>query len=171
MVALACVGLLPSLPVRAAPLNLLVNHPGDAGTSSTATSGDIRYVINTANANPGSTITFDTAATGATITLTHGALTLLANMTITGPGANVQAVDGNNNGSVFTIGSNSVTATLNGLTIQHGSGNGTGCAPASTCGGGINNDAGGTLTVTNCTITSNTVTLAAAAASSTAAAR
>jgi hypothetical protein len=33
---------------------------GDAGNSSGALSGDIRYVINQASGDPGSTITFDT---------------------------------------------------------------------------------------------------------------
>ena len=61
---------------------------GDAGTGS-ALSGDIRYCITQADqpANAGSTITFDTALTGSTITLANGPLVISDTMTITGPGA------------------------------------------------------------------------------------
>src|SRR5262249_11481071 len=93
-VLVAALGLLPDQPVHAAPLALLANLPGDAGTESGPNQGEIRYAVNQANANPGSTIPFATAATGPTITLAHGTLTLSQSVTITGPGADLLAVDG-----------------------------------------------------------------------------
>src|SRR5262245_12589206 len=64
----------------------LVNQLGDAGkgtTTSTGGSGDIRFCVNQANLNPGSTITFDPTAlfgtTGSgTISLTPGELPINA---------------------------------------------------------------------------------------------
>ncbi len=67
-----------TLPSLTPVLALVVNLPGDAGASSGATSGDIRYCINQANSNPGSTITFNTVGAGATILLTHGELPISA---------------------------------------------------------------------------------------------
>src|SRR5207244_1726671 len=63
----------------------LVNLPGDAASASGALAGDIRYVINQANSDPGSTITFDPSATGPLIVLSHHELAITANMTIRGP--------------------------------------------------------------------------------------
>lgn len=83
---------------------------------------------------------------GAAITIVgaNGPLMVGANMTITGPGAALLAIDGGV--TVFTVNSE-VTATIGGLTIQHGNASGAD-------GGGIAN--GGTLTVTNSTLSSNT---------------
>ena len=80
------------------------------------------------------TITFAPALTAggpATMTLTLGQLTLSdtrGTTTITGPGANLLSVSGNNVGRVFEIASN-VTAELSGLTITRGNAAGTGLAP------------------------------------------
>ena len=103
------------------------------------------------------TITFNGTGSG-TITLSAGTLTLVGNVTIDGTGRSV-IVDGGCTFSggactgvtgvrVFTVNSG-VTATLTALTIQHGNG-GTG-------GSGILNN-GGTLTVTNSTLTANSAT-------------
>jgi hypothetical protein len=68
------------------PSVYLVNLPGDAGSSTGALSGDIRYCISQANNDAGSTVTFDTQATGSTITLSQGELPIWASMTLTGAG-------------------------------------------------------------------------------------
>jgi hypothetical protein len=118
----------------------LVNQLGDAG-SGTATptggSGDIRYCIEQANLNPGSTITFDSkvfpASANTTINLSHGELDIASSMTITGPGSpvlkgqNVITISGtdNNGGAsrVFDISNASAVVTITGLTITNGNGN------------------------------------------------
>ena len=163
--------LLPVVPARAAGA-YLVNLAGDAGNGSGNT-GDIRYAINQASANPGSTITFDTIGTGAAIMLTHGTLTVSASMTITGPGANLLAVDGNHATTVFTVG-NGATVSISGLTIRNGKGSdgtpgtngingvsgvnngsgGSGSIGGADSAGGIVN--GGTLTLMNVTVSGNT---------------
>ena len=157
--ALGCLGLLPPLHTRAAS-PYLVNLPGDAGLGI-GLSGDIRYVVTQADANPGSTITFDRAATGPTILLTQGTLTLSANMTITGPGANLLAVDGgcttcdapvsgipSTGATVFAVGLGA-TVTLSGLTVQHGLG---GPFVSQSAGGIVNH---GTLALTGDTLVGN----------------
>src|SRR6516165_4807977 len=65
----------------------VVDSVTDTGAGSGLT-GDIRYCIARADqsANAGSTITFNTALTGSTITLTQGQLIISDAMTITGPG-------------------------------------------------------------------------------------
>jgi hypothetical protein len=118
-----------------------VNGLGDAGSGS-GLAGDLRYCVNRANANPGSTIQF--GVTGA-INLGSG-LTISSNLTITGPGASSVAVKGggsSSNFSVFTVNSG-VTASISGLTISNGN------APN---GGGVYN--AGSLTLTNDTLSGN----------------
>jgi len=134
--------------------------------TSTAGSGDVgtlRAAVGWANvstnANPAfianpvpNTVFFDTAgvfATPQTITLSPilGTLELSSTSTaesIDGPGAAVVTVSGNNAVRVFQVDSG-VTAALSGLTISGGSTSGDG--------GGIWN--GGTLAITNSTITGN----------------
>jgi len=73
-------------------------------------------------------------------------------MTITGPGAALLAIGGGGGMTVFTVNSG-VTATIGGLTIQHGNASITDCISGDICGGGIFNR--GTLTVTNSTLISN----------------
>ena len=118
-----------------------VNGLGDAGSGS-GLAGDLRYCVNRANANPGSTIQF--GVTGA-INLGSG-LTISSNLTITGPGASSVAVKGggsSSNFSVFTVNSG-VTASISGLTISNGN------APN---GGGVYN--AGSLTLTDDTLSGN----------------
>jgi hypothetical protein len=116
-------------------------------------------VINTDDSGPGSlrqgladaidgdTITF--AVTGS-IVLTSGELLLDKNVTISGPGANNLAVDGNANGRVFHINNginDGLTVVISGLTIRNG------MAPNDS-GGGIYNEQS-TLTINDCVITGN----------------
>ena len=126
--------------------------PMSAGSGS-GTTGDLRYVINQADANTntaGSIIQFDPAvfATAQTITLSSSLGTLDLTETagrevIDGPTAGV-TVSGGNAVGVFSV-SPGVNASLSDLTITGGS--------ASMFGGGLYN--WGTLTLTDCTVSGN----------------
>ncbi|MBK8051349.1 MAG: hypothetical protein IPK16_32170 [Anaerolineales bacterium] len=101
----------------------------------------------------GGTVTFDPALTAsgpATVTVTSGWLYVNKNMTITGPGADLVRISGNNASTVFAI-AYAANATISGLTIRDGryssGGNG---------GGGVMNI--GTLTLLNSVVVSNTAT-------------
>lgn len=102
--------------------------------------GSLRQAL--VDANDDDTINF--AVTG-TIGLTSGELLVVKNITISGPGTENLAVDGNAKGTVFHIVSGQ-TVTISGLTITNGYTTG--------YGGGIHNDHAA-LTLSNCTITGN----------------
>jgi hypothetical protein len=102
--------------------------------------GSLRQAL--ADANDGDTIDF--AVTG-TIGLTSGELLVNRSITISGPGAENLAVNGNAKSTVFHIPPGE-TAIISGLTIINGY--------ASDSGGGIHNDHAA-LTLNNCTITGN----------------
>src|SRR5689334_2641873 len=70
-----------------------------------------------ANATSGSTITFASGLSG-TIVLTSGELDVSTNLTITGPGAKILTISGNNSSRVFNI--TSGTVTLANMTIRNG---------------------------------------------------
>jgi hypothetical protein len=124
-----------ALPSWATPYTVIT--PADNGTGSLRTALGL--------AQNGDTINFDLGSS-ATITLTSGPLTISTNVTISGPGALSLAISGNNASTVFSV-NGGVTAAISGLTIENGnSGVGEG--------GGINN--GGTLTVSNSTLSGNT---------------
>ena len=114
--------------------------------------GTLRYEIGQANSNAGvaDTIDFDPTvfATPQMISLTSGQLELTdaATTTISGPGAGLLSISGNNASRVFFI--NYGSAALSGLTITGGS--------AGT-GGGLYNSSG-TTTLTNCTVSGNSAT-------------
>ena len=99
------------------------------------------------------TIDFDSTvfATAQTITLTAGELNLTnpAATTITGPGASLLLISGDNASTVFDVGGGS--ATLSGLTITGGNGG---------SGGGVL-AAGNALALNDCTISGNTAVLGA----------
>lgn len=106
--------------------------------------GSLRQAI--ADTCPGGTITFNPSLNGQTITLTSGELVIDRNLTITGPGANLLAVSGNNASRVFNI-SAGVTVTLQRFTVSNG---------RDADAGGIRN--AGVLTVRNSAFTGNTPT-------------
>jgi CSLREA domain-containing protein len=114
----------PTPPVAALGTVVTVTTIDDA-THPCATSGSapcsLRDAITYANAHSGTTVNFQPGTTG---TITIGStLFLNTSMTITGLGANVLAVDGNNATTVFVInnnGASGVTVNISGLTIQHG---------------------------------------------------
>lgn len=140
------------------PFVFTVNVASDSsnGTGSGQT-GDLRYCVTQANSagatNNGLplTIKFDPSLGGQTITLTDGTLAVgiptpafpLALSTITIDGGGAVTVSGGAQFAVFQTGG-AAPVVLTGLTITDGSYGGY---------GGINN--GGTLTVTNCTISGN----------------
>ena len=80
--------------------------------------GTLRQVIQTAG--KGDTIVFDSSLAG-TIRLdpSRGALTITQNVTITGPGANVLAIDGGHQTGLFYASAFAVS--LSGLTLENGS--------------------------------------------------
>ena len=144
------VGHLEILEDRALLSAFTVVSSGDAGTGS-ALSGDIRYCITQADqpANAGSTITFDTALTGSTITLANGPLVISDTMTITGPGASSLTLSGNNSSRLFDVDSGG-SLTLENVTLSGGLAQGTGAAAE---GGAIYTS--GTLALNAVTVTSN----------------
>ena len=118
--------------------------------TNNSAAGSLRQGL--ADAVDGDTINFDSSLNGQTITLTSGELLVDKNVIISGPGADMLAVDGNYNIRVFHIGSGK-TVTISGLTITHGNGNFDVGA-----GGGIYNDHA-TLTVNNCTVSGNVASI------------
>jgi fibronectin-binding autotransporter adhesin len=118
-------------------------------------SGTLRWAIGQANTAGGAnTIAFSSLFnTAQKITLVGGQLDLIKAsevMTITGPSVGV-TVSGNHADRVFKV-SAGVTASISGLTITEGQ---PPAAAGNNDGGGLL-IAGGTVTLTNCTVSSNT---------------
>jgi fibronectin-binding autotransporter adhesin len=112
----------------------------------TLTTGEQAQVVGALGNN---TIQFSLPSGPQTITLTGGALALIASATITGPGAANLTISGNNLDRVFLIGSIwnqnlSQIAAISGVTITHG---------AAAYGAGVLSF--GTLTINNCVIANN----------------
>jgi hypothetical protein len=150
---------------------------GDAGAPDGEF--DLRGAVNMASLAQGDcTITFDPSvfSTPQTITLTAGQLVLSnpASTTITGPGANLLTVSGNDASRVFEIAGG--TASISGLTITGGAAAGGGGVydsggnlsldadtvsgnSVSTDGGGLFVDDQGTISLLNVTVSGNTAAL------------
>jgi hypothetical protein len=133
-VALAVVVIVSAAFNPASAATLTVINTSDAGA------GSLRNAI--ASAAPGDTINF--SVTG-TITLTTGTLSIMQNVTITGPGASSLTVSGNSASGVFAIAAG-ITINISGLTVSNGA--------AGIASGIFNN--GGSLTLTNVAISGNT---------------
>jgi hypothetical protein len=123
-------------------LCLGTTHRALAATNTVTTTADtgagsLRQAV--ASVTAGDTINF--TVTG-TITLTSGEIALDKDLTVSGPGANVLAVSGNNASRVFNVVSNA-TVSVSGLSLKNGT-------DATGAGGGIHN--AGTLTLSACTI-------------------
>jgi hypothetical protein len=114
-----------------------VTNLNDAGA------GSLRQAI--IDTPAGGTVDFQPGLSG-TITLTSGELAINQDLTISGPGASVITVSGNNASRVFDLTSSQATVSLAGLTITQGS---------AQDGGGVY-IAGGTATITHCVMTGNT---------------
>src|ERR1051326_2007852 len=123
----------PTPTPSATPTVITVTNTNDSG------SGSLRQAL--ADANYGDTIEF--AVTG-TIGLTSGELLVNRDITISGPGSENLAVDGNANSRVFHIGPGRAV-TISGLTITNGHAD---------HGGGIFNDHA-RLTLINCALDGN----------------
>jgi predicted outer membrane repeat protein len=115
---------------------ITVTNTHDSGT------GSLRQAL--VDANDGDTIEF--AVTG-TIGLTSGELVVDKSLTISGPGANNLAIDGNAKSRVFYIGSGK-TVTISGLTIMNGN------ATSGANGGGVLNDHASVM-LNRCTLSGN----------------
>ena len=119
-----------------------VDATTDTGAGS-GTSGDLRYAITQANANPGSTIQF---AVSGTIALASELPTISADLTINGPGASNLTVQGTSFSRVLE--NNNATVAISGLTFAGGT------SASNQTGGALFNNLG-TVTLTGCTFTGN----------------
>jgi hypothetical protein len=136
--AAIAVVLLGAVAISARGATISVTNTNDSG------SGSLRQAL--AIANDGDTI--DATGISGVITLTSGELLVGKSVTINGAGAGVLAVDGHASSSVFQVGTGGVppTVAISGLTIRNGQAG---------FGGGISNESGATLTITNSTISGN----------------
>ena len=127
---------------------LLSTYPvTSASDSSNPSSGMLRWAVQQANANPGSSIEFELGTGATTITLSSGQLELKKSVTIyDGSGEGPVTVSGNAQSRIFQIDSG-VMATISGITITDGNATRTG---GSGRGGGLVNY--GNAYLTNCTI-------------------
>jgi thiol-disulfide isomerase/thioredoxin len=120
--------------------------------------GSLRWAVNEVNQTAGAnTINFDSTVfnTAKTITLTGSPLELSnagGTETITGPAAGV-TISGGGLSRVFKV-DNLVAASISGMTISDGYANGSGDGDPAGYGGGLANN-GGTLTLTDCTVSGN----------------
>src|SRR5215208_145939 len=163
----ACLGLL--LTARAAHADTFTvdstENPGTIGGCDT-TDDDVpctlKEAVNNANVN-GETdsINFAAGLSGEiplanTVAQTGFSIlndTRPVDLTINGPGAGVLAVNGNNATRVFGI-ALGANVTIRGLTIKNGNAPDTGKSTSTDSGGGINNN-GGTLALSNSTLSGN----------------
>jgi len=129
-----------ALTISAHATTIIVTNTNDNG------SGSLRQAL--AIANDGDTI--DATGISGAISLISGELLVNKSVTINGAGADVLAVDGNAAGRVFFIALGE-TVTISGFTIRNGH--------AGNAGGGIDNEDGSTVTVTNCTLSGNSAGL------------
>ncbi len=151
------VPLLTTISVAAAAATFTVGLTGDDVGSHTAHCGNptntdctLRDAVIASNANdPGpvqNTIQFKAGLSSPILLVpTHGTLPLNKNVSIVGPGADLLALDGANGVTIFTVAN--VSASIWGLTIQHGNGG--------SLGGGIVNQSGGTLMVLDAVFSHN----------------
>src|SRR6266478_2816244 len=125
-----------ALTIAAHATIIPVTNTNDSGP------GSLRQAL--ASANDGDTI--DATGISGAIILSSGVLLVDRSVTINGAGADVLAVDGNAAGRVFFI-TLAETVTISGFTIRNGH--------AGNAGGGIDNEDGSTVTVTNCILSGN----------------
>jgi hypothetical protein len=108
-----------------------------------------------ANACPSSTITFSAGITS--IALTSGDLPITQSVTINGPGANVLSISGSNLSRIFYI--TAGTVAISGLTIKNGKPQAGALTSNSNNGGGGILITAGSLTLANCVVQDNDVSL------------
>jgi hypothetical protein len=120
------------LPSCAGANTFIVNTAGDPGPMGTLS---LRQAITGANASAGNLVQFAPALIGSTITLAGGQIPISKSMTITGPGAEVLTISGNDASRIFYIRpvpDDSVPShtqvNISGMTLAHGSVGGQGGA-------------------------------------------
>ena len=133
LLAVLALVLAPAMVANAATIQVTNNNDSGAGS--------LRQAI--ADAGAGDEITFAGTVTG-TITLTSGELSINKNLTITGPGAHVLTITGNNASRVFYV-QHGVEVTISGLTVAN--------CDITFAGGGILNE--GTLTLNSSIVSGN----------------
>ncbi|HEV8058867.1 MAG TPA: hypothetical protein VGP68_03290 [Gemmataceae bacterium] len=160
---------------RTLPSTFTVMNLNDSGT------GSLRAAIASANSHAGADIIAFANGLHGTITLTSGELLITDSVTINGPGANKLTISGNNAQQIFDI-SGGTTVTLTDLTVADGlavqgggidnfgnltvkncsllgnqavGGSGDATTPDAANGGGIANEVGGSLTLTNSLLENN----------------
>src|SRR6266850_6856061 len=123
---------------RTQPATIIVTNTNDSGP------GSLRQAL--ANAQDGDTIQFDPSLNGQTVNLTSGELVINKNITIAGPGGDLLTVSRSSSNlfRIFHV-MPGRAVTIEGLTIQNGSGSG---------GGGVLNDHA-TLTIDSCIVSGN----------------
>ncbi|MHB1422721.1 MAG: choice-of-anchor Q domain-containing protein, partial [Gemmataceae bacterium] len=138
-------GLTPTLDLREAIQ--LVNTGGTATDASgnSLSAAKASQISGTFGVND--TIQFNAELNGQTITLSGTALEISKSVSIVGLGAGNLAISGNNQSRVFTVDAGAQVS-FAALTIEDGNASASG-------GGGIDNS-GGTVTVSNCTLSGNT---------------
>jgi hypothetical protein len=131
--------------------------PAVVTNSNDSGAGSLRDII--ANACSGDTVTFDMTAGHVTtpVTLTSGELLIDKDLTITGPGANLLTISGNNNSRIFEIRPGK-TVSISDLTIANGR------VPSGNSSGAIYNNHA-TLTLANCVVSNNSADIAGGAIS------
>lgn len=107
--------------------------------------GSLRDIVG--KAASGDTIKFSPSLSGSTITLTSGEIVASKSLTIQGPGAALLTISGNNASRIFNFGGTGSVDSVSGLTLTKGS---------AVVGAAIeDSDTSGTLTLNNCTFSSN----------------
>jgi CSLREA domain-containing protein len=157
-VLFATAAFLLSLPqAHAAATTFTVNSLADTDNGSCDTAPDctLREAINAANANPGAD-TIDAIGVTGTINLTGPLPDITDDVTINAPGANLLTVRRDTGGDyrIFKI-VGDFNVTIDGLTISNGSAS---IDSPDEGGGGIRKEGTGTLTVTNSTVKDNSST-------------
>lgn len=112
-------------------VNLTSDNVKNTGQNTGPNSGDIRWCVEQADLNPGSTIVFDPnvfpSGGNTTIALSQGELDISNNMTIQGLGSNqitVSGTDGKGGASrVFDVSNFSAVVSISGLSVTKGNGN------------------------------------------------
>lgn len=126
-----------SVVLGVGPITFTVTNTADSGA------GSLRQAVLNSNGSIGGTdtIVFDASfATAQTIVLTSGELAITDTLNVTGPGANLLTVSGNNNSRIFH--SNFATVAISGMTLT--AGNGAGASLSGT---------GGAILVSNIAVT------------------
>src|SRR5882757_7417388 len=137
-----CLALVCAVATSAHANIITVTNTNDSG------SGSLRQAL--AEANDSDTIDFDPSLKGQTISLTSAELVINKSITVSGLGPNLLAVSRAQNAPAFRI-FNLIpgrSVTIQGLTVSNG------LAPEFGCGGGIL-DEGSSLSLINCTVSSN----------------